>query len=297
MRIGVHRWTWGDDFPLLNLETFLYQAKHIGAEAVEMKIPEAAMQRDTYECRKIRQMLKELDMELYCSAGTPAAMDMCSEDPTVRDAAVEYLKQAIAAAETIGVRKLSGVIHSVWPAKYDDDYISSKVREERRKRSLDSMSRVLPFAEEHGILINLELVNRFEHYLLNTVDEGVAFCKELGSPNCKLLLDVFHMSVEEDDLVQAIHKAKGYIGHFHVSEPNRKVPFQSKNVPWKDIGRALAQVGYDDSVIIEAVLKFCGADSYQMRIWRDLQEDVSLDGRMQALKDGIIFIKKEFEVN
>ena len=97
------------------------------------------------------------------------------------------------------------------------------------------MKAVMKTAEDFGVTVNLEIVNRFEHYLINTVDEGLEFCKEIDSPNCKLLLDCFHMNIEEDDIEQSIEKAADHIGYFHVSEPNRKVPNTCAHINWKAI--------------------------------------------------------------
>ncbi len=77
-------------------------------------------------------------------------------------------------------------------------------------------------------------MNRFEQYLINTAAEGVAYIDEVGSPNLKLLLDVFHMNIEEDDMTQAIITAGDKLGHFHIGETNRRPPGQGR-MPWKEI--------------------------------------------------------------
>lgn len=79
-------------------------------------------------------------------------------------------------------------------------------------------------AEEYDINYCLEIVNRYEQYLLNTAAEGVDFVRELDSPKIKLLLDCFHMNIEEDSFSEAIKTAGELLGHFHIGECNRKVP-------------------------------------------------------------------------
>jgi D-psicose/D-tagatose/L-ribulose 3-epimerase len=68
------------------------------------------------------------------------------------------------------------------------------------------------------------VVNRFEQYLLNTAEEGVAFIKRVGSPNLKLLLDTFYMNIEEDNISKALTLTGDQLGHFHIGETNRKTP-------------------------------------------------------------------------
>lgn len=67
-------------------------------------------------------------------------------------------------------------------------------------------------AEDCGVLYCCEVVNRFEQYLLNTAKEGVEFVKRLGSPNARVLLDTFHMNIEEDSMVDAILEAGPWLG-------------------------------------------------------------------------------------
>ena len=164
-----------------------------------------------------------------------------------------------------------------------------------RERSIACMKAVMKTAEDFGVTVNLEIVNRFEHYLINTVDEGLEFCKEIDSPNCKLLLDCFHMNIEEDDIEQSIEKAADHIGYFHVSEPNRKVPNTCAHINWKAIGNALKKTGYDGAVVLEPFYKFGGEQGHNMRMWRDLDKDLSMENRLRIAEQGIEYIKTQFE--
>ena len=116
----------------------------------------------------------------------------------------------------------------------------------------------------------------------------------MGSPNCKLLLDCFHMNIEEDSLPEAIRSARGYLGHFHVSEPNRKVPYHTDRIPWNEVGRALRDIGYDKAVIVESFYKFGGVQGHNMRMWRDLDPDLSLESRLKLARQGIEYIRGQF---
>jgi D-psicose/D-tagatose/L-ribulose 3-epimerase len=137
--------------------------------------------------------------------------------------------------------------------------------------------------------------NRFENYIINTVDEGLAFIKQVESGHCGLVLDVFHMNIEEDDLLGAIRSAKGHIGQFHATEPNRRIPFHNTRIDWKAIGRTLREIGYDSTVTMEAVMCFDDEASYNLRMWRNHLEDCSMQARIQAMKKGILFLKEQFE--
>src|SRR5699024_11548338 len=92
------------------------------------------------------------------------------------------------------------------------------------ERSLQSLEEVVKVAENYNVLLALEIVNRFEQFIINTTEEGIDFINNIDSPNLKLLLDIFHMNIEEDNISLALKQADNKLGHLHISENNRKVP-------------------------------------------------------------------------
>nr|WP_278276518.1 sugar phosphate isomerase/epimerase family protein [Anaerotruncus rubiinfantis] len=287
--------TWGNFFDPADLETFFREAKTAGAQTIEFRPPDEAMQLNPLQIRKIRSLAADNDLELmFCFAYPPDA-DMRDADPQVRRRAVEHLKRGIYAARELGGTELGGVLYSSWPTRFDDGMLTREDKYDRTQRSLDCIREVIPVAEECGMPLNLEVLNRYENYVINTVAQGVEFCQQINSEYCKLLLDVYHMNIEEDDLCGAITTAKGYIGHFHVSEPNRMIPYHTARIDWDAVGRALRDTGYDGTVTIEAVVSFDGPSTYNMRMWRDLLPDGSRQSRINAMRDGLRYIKSRFE--
>lgn len=158
--------------------------------------------------------------------------------------------------------------------------------EKRRKAdlALESMKPLMKVAEDNGVYYCCEVVNRFEQYLLNTAQEGVEFVRRLDSPNAKVLLDTFHMNIEEDDLVQAILAAGDALGHFHVGERNRKPPGSTNSLPWADMAAALKKIGYQGAVVMEPFVLMGGSIPYDIKVWRDLSggaDEAAMD-RMAA---------------
>lgn len=295
MKYGLHKMTWGEYFDPGNMEQFFADAKAAGAETIEFRLPQKAIDMDQAEIRHIRGLAEQYELEMMYSFAYPDNADMRSADPDERKRAVELLRRGIYAAREMGGREIGGVLYSGWPTKFENDMLTRQERYERCQRSLECMSQVVPAAEECGIPLNLEILNRYENYVINTVEQGIDFCKQIGSDHCKLLLDVYHMNIEEDDICQAIRSAKGYIGHFHVSEPNRGIPYHSNRIDWRAIGEALRSTGYDGTVTIEAVVSFDGPSTYYMRMWRDLMEDGSKPARIEAMRAGLRYIKEQFE--
>ena len=100
--------------------------------------------------------------------------------------------------------------------------------DEEWKRSVEHLQRVAEYAAESGVVLAEEVVNRFELYHLNTLDQAIRFVDEVGHPNCRIHLDTFHAHIEEKDPAAAIRRAGERIAHVHISENDRGVPGHRK---------------------------------------------------------------------
>ncbi|MBR5520288.1 MAG: sugar phosphate isomerase/epimerase, partial [Clostridia bacterium] len=155
-----------------------------------------------------------------------------------------------------------------WPVDYSKPI--DKVGD--RARSIANVRTVGKIARECGVEYCLEVLNRFEGYLLNTCDEAVDFVREVDEPAVKVMLDTFHMNIEEDSMIDAIHKAGNLLGHFHVGENNRKLPGQG-TMPWAEIGKALRAVNYQKAVVMEPFVMPGGTVGSDIKVWRTLKDN------------------------
>lgn len=115
----------------------------------------------------------------------------------------------------------------------------------------------------------LEVLNRFEGYLLNTAAEGVAFVREVDVPAVKVMLDTFHMNIEEDDIGGADPLREGRARAFSHRECNRRVPGKGRT-PWHEIACALRDIDYRGSVVMEPFVRMGGTVGSDIKIWRDI---------------------------
>lgn len=106
------------------------------------------------------------------------------------------------------------------------------------------MQRLADLASDHGITLGMEALNRFEGYLINTAQECIDYVRAVDRPNVKVMLDTFHMNIEEDSLTDAIRRSGKLLGHFHVGEANRRCPGPNGRFDWHAIGQALHDIGY-----------------------------------------------------
>ncbi|MBC8532492.1 sugar phosphate isomerase/epimerase family protein [Yeguia hominis] len=186
-----------------------------------------------------------------------------------QDAGIEYAKRTLEMISDMGGNTYGGINYASWPVRQLPKDLTEKA--DYVARSLESLKSVLKTAEDYGVQYCFEIVNRFEQFLLNTAEEGAAFCKATGSPNAKLLLDTFHMNIEEDSLADAIHTAGFYLGHFHIGEANRKTPGVGR-MPWHEIGKALREIDYRGAVVMEPFIAPGGQVGEDIRVWRDLSK-------------------------
>jgi D-psicose/D-tagatose/L-ribulose 3-epimerase len=265
-RIGIHYayWTrdWNADFIGI-----LRRAAALGFNAMDFATSDI-MALSAPERREIRDAAKELDMVLAFAPATGPEVDIASRDLKIRKYGIDYFKRCIEFTAEMGSGILAGIIYSSWQAKVDG-ILNDK--SDAIARSRDSLAEILPLSADCKVLYCLEVVNRFEQYLLNTTEEGISFVDSLKSPWVKLLLDTFHMNIEEDDMGEAIRAAGNRIGHFHVGECNRKVPGRGAGrMPWPQIFGALSDIDYKGIITMEPFVKMGGEVGKAIAVWRDL---------------------------
>ncbi len=131
----------------------------------------------------------------------------------------------------------------------------------------------------------MEPLNRFETDLVNTVEQGLDLCDRIGRANVGLLLDTFHMNIEEKSFTEAMTRAGDRLFHMQVAENDRGTP-GSGHVPWDEVFRALDAVGYNGSVVIESFLPTVAEIARAVSLWRPVAPS------MDALaRDGHAFIR------
>jgi hydroxypyruvate isomerase len=120
--------------------------------------------------------------------------------------------------------------------------------EEGLKNCLIGLKRVIGLAEEKKVTLCMEGLNtKVDHkdYMYERTEWGVQLCKRLGSPNFKLLYDIYHMQIMEGDVIRTIRKHKDYIAHFHTGgNPGRHEIDETQELNYPAIVRAIVETGY-----------------------------------------------------
>ena len=228
-------------------------------------------------------------IELTACIGLPPQFNTASEDESIRTAGVEYLKRIMDAMYKVDSKILGGIIYAYWPC----DYSKPVNKQQAWDAAVRSMREVADAGKDLGVTIVMETVNRFEQYIINCASEAVDFIKEVGKDNAKVMLDCFHMNIEEDFLGDAIRNTGDYLGHFHIGEANRKVPGKG-HMPWAEMGQALRDINYQGAVVMEPFVKMGGTVGSDIKVWRDLSNNATEQQMDADIKEALQFVKKEF---
>jgi D-psicose/D-tagatose/L-ribulose 3-epimerase len=275
-KVGIHYayWThdWNVDFvPLIS------RAAALGFEAFEVNAGTIA-RLGKQERRRLKDAGIAAGLSLSCCVGLPSSSDIASSSASTRAQGIAHLGRIADAMVDCGIDRLSGIIYSCWPGAMEG---REETRDEARGWSIASMREAIKKAEDQGLLYAVEVVNRFEQFLLNTADEAVSYVQQVGSPNLRILLDTYHMNIEEDTFAGAIRTAGGHLGHFHIGENNRKPPGRG-HIPWSEIGSSLKSVGYQGWVVMEPFLMKGGEVGRDIRVNRDVMPGADLDAEARA---------------
>ena len=240
-----------------------------------------------YKLNAIKRIAESLNIEITYNTGFPEDKDIASEDDHKRKSGIEYAKKTLEFIYYMGGKILGGTIYSSWPKNFNEVITNKKPYLER---SIKSVKEIIKTAEDYGILYCLEILNRFEQFLLNTAEEGLAYIEEIESPILKLNLDTFHMNIEEDSIIDAIVNTGNKLGHLHIGECNRKVPGTGR-MPWDEIAQALKKINYSGRIVMEPFIKMGGEVGRDIKVWRDLSDGANEKQLDIKLKESLKFIR------
>lgn len=274
-KIGIYYayWTheWDADF-----HPFIDKVSGLGFDILEINAGTVARM-STEERRSLKAHADERNLILTYCIGLPHEYDIASADATARQKGIAYLQQMAQAVGEIGGGKIGGIIYGSWPATLP---AGETDRQPYLDRSIASMKQAAKAAEDNNVTFNVEVVNRFEQFLMNTCGEALNYLAAVDSPALKILLDTYHMNIEENFVADAILQAGDKLGHFHIGENNRMPPGYG-HIPWTQIGDALRKIDYGGYVVMEPFIQPGGQVGSDIKVFRELGAGLNLDEEAQ----------------
>lgn len=170
-------------------------------------------------------------------------LSLSEPDPQTRKQYVELFESQIDRAARLHTDMPVGFIRG---KRLPDEELSAY-----HERLAESLKKLTEYATPKSVTLLLEPINRYEINTFHRIGESVEFIEKHRLRGMKLLIDLFHMNIEESSLEGAIESARGYIGHVHITDTNRLAPGQG-HLDYETIIAALKRVGYEGYLTIEA---------------------------------------------
>ena len=284
MKFGIYYSYWEKEWGGDAL-AYIPRIKKLGFDVLEVATADFAGKPDSY-FTDMRNIAEENGVTITGGYGPAKENNISTTDRTSLNRALKTYRKMFVQMERAGIKSIGGALYSYWPVDLNKDF--DKLAD--FERSVAGMRMLADLASDYGVVLNMESLNRFEGYLINTCMECVDYVETVDRPNVKVMLDTFHMNIEEDSLTDAIRYAGGRLGHFHVGEANRKPPRPGR-MPWKEIIVALNDIGYEGCVVMEPFVVPGGSVGRDIKVWRNLFTDVSDDYLDMEAAESLKYLK------
>ena len=206
-----------------------------GYEGVELAIRDP----DLVDAAQLEKLLATYRLKVP-AIGTGQAwgeekLSFTSADGAIRKSAIDRIKRQIEFAQRFEALVIIGLIRGITP--------SGQTHTQSMKFLVDGLKECAEKATNFGVRMALEPLNRYETDLVHTVQDGLKIIQQVGSSNLGLLLDTFHMNIEEANIEKSIQQSADQIFHFHVADSNRWYP-GGGHLDFSTILRNLRSNGY-----------------------------------------------------
>jgi D-psicose/D-tagatose/L-ribulose 3-epimerase len=280
MKFGVNTWVWTAPLTTEELEVLMPKIADWGFDHIEIPMDDPK----DFDFKKCGEIIRKVGINSisFCAAMGPER-DLIDPDPKVRRNGVEYLKASIDGLALVGGRNMVGPFYSAVGRTWQQ---SAEEREHDMLILIDILKDLSEYASAKGVVLGLEPLNRFETSFITTADQAIELVDRVNHPACKILLDTFHMNIEENSIGDAIRRVGSRLIQVHSNENNRGTP-GAGHVPWKEIAQALKDIKFDGVLVIESFTSKVKSIARAAAIWRPLA--VSQDA---LAADGVIFLRE-----
>lgn len=267
-KLGIFMNFWENTWQADHIK-YIEKAAKIGFDVLEFQA-QPLLEMSESRMDEIKAAAKDAGIELTYSLGLDKKYDISSSDESVRKGGIKYLSDIMKRVSYMDGKIISGVSYAGWGVPADTNFD----REELTHNSVESMKILIKQAEDSGITYGIEAVNRFEGVIVNTAEDAVRYVEMVDSPNVGVLLDTYHMNIEENNMGDAIRLAGDKLIGMHTGENNRTAPGRG-HLDWDEIFKALADVNFTGRIVSEPFVIAGGEVGRDIYVWRNLVADTS----------------------
>ncbi|GAB3272518.1 sugar phosphate isomerase/epimerase family protein [Parahaliea aestuarii] len=275
--IGINAWVWQSPFTRESARLIEHAAK-MGFDAFTVPVESPEL----IDVDAIRAVQADFPLRLYVSGAFSHDRDLTHADASVRQNALNYIRRTLAICEQLGVGHLVGPAYSATGKR-------RKIPQQQRAREWElavaGLSQAGRMAADHGVVLGIEPLNRFETDLINTSTQVKQLISDIDLPSVRIHLDTFHMHIEERSVYDAIRVAGKDLVYVDASESDRGTPGKGQ-VHWHEVVRALRDIDYQGDCIIESFTPECESIADAAAIWRPLasSQDALAKGGIEFLQ-------------
>jgi D-psicose/D-tagatose/L-ribulose 3-epimerase len=277
--IGVNTWVWVSPATEAAITELAPRATAMGFALLELGVEQPG----DWDPARVAEILAAHDLGASVCAAMGPGRDLT--DPTTIASTQDYIRFCIDAAATLGSTVVAGPIYTPVGKTWRMDEAE---RRATRDRLVEALRPLADAAGARGVRLALEPLNRFETSFLNTAAQTLEVVDRVASPAVGVLLDTFHMNIEEKDQAAAIRLVGDKLVHFHACGNDRGAP-GADAIPWPAITTALHEIGYAGAVVIESFTPDNQTIARAAAIWRPLA--ATQDALAQ---EGLAFLRGAF---
>ena len=276
---GVSTWLWASPFTTASIDELFPKISKLGFDVVEIAVEDPAL----IDTKAVRDGLKKYNLKANVCGAFGPSRDLTHEDPAVHENCLSYVEACFKICEEVECGFFGGPMYSaVGKARM----VSPEQRKKEWELAVMNLRKVCDMASSRGLQIALEPLNRFESDMINTVEDVKRLIKDINHPAAKIMVDGFHMNIDEKNIEEAILAAGDQLIHVQVSENYRGTPGTGQT-RWDDYKRALEKINYTGTVTIESFTPENKELAGAVCFWHPMAE--SQDG---FASDGLRFLKE-----
>ena len=262
--IGVISMSFARPFMAAHFPRFA-RMRRAGMDFVELLVPEP----DELDPAAAGAAARDAGLFVALAARVNLQRDLSSADMRCHGAGVSYLRRCVDVAVAMGATIVGGPLYGaplVFAGRAPAP-IEEAEREARVERVVRGLREAGAHAAAHGVVLAVEPLNRFETDFCNTARQAVELVRLVDNPAVGIMLDTFHMNMEEDDLPQAIRQAAAHLVHFQANENHRGF-LGTGHIDWPSICRTLAEINYSGPITLEPFRRTDDRLSVPLAQWR-----------------------------
>lgn len=279
IKFGVSTWLWTSPFTTASIQELFPKIAQMGFDVVEIAVEDPSL----INIQEVKKALNQYGLKANICGAFGAARDFTNDDATFHKTSFSYIESCLDFCVEVETDFFGGPMYSaVGKARM----CSPEQRKTEWNRAVTNLRIVCKMAEERGLKIALEPLNRFESDLVNTAEDVLRLVNDIDHPAAKIMLDGFHMNIEEKDVEQAIITAGDKLIHLQVSENYRGTPGTGQT-NWSAYKKGLERIKYSGTITIESFTPENKELAGAVCFWHPMAESQD-----KFASEGLTFLKK-----